>query len=243
MIDDRIAQIAHYADRVLDLKPGEALEEQAYQSLPLCVIDAVYSIGVHFVSVRKVVDRYCAYYSLTRHRPSRKELPVAQDQESISELCAKFERLGAETFAYRVFCNRQRTSTNNGILKAEAVYRFAAALKKHGIEYLQDIDSLSSNKAFEADIKMIPGQKSGVSLAAFFMLAGSDDLIKPDRMILRFINTVLHKTPTLGEAQTLIAGATEVLKARYPHLTPRLLDYEIWNYQRQQATTEQAGKV
>mgnify|MGYP003466554474 CR=1 FL=1 len=34
-------------------------DEYFYASLPLCVIDAVYSIGVRYGSVRNVIRRYC----------------------------------------------------------------------------------------------------------------------------------------------------------------------------------------
>ncbi|MEJ1959689.1 MAG: hypothetical protein WDM70_09960 [Nitrosomonadales bacterium] len=88
--------------------------------------------------------------------------------------------------AVDVYRNRQRTSARNGILKADAVNRFAAVLRKYNIEYLQDISEALGNTALERDIRSIPGQTSGISLKYFFMLAGSDDLIKPDRMILAF---------------------------------------------------------
>ena len=63
------------------------------------------------------------------------------------------------------------------------------------------------------------------------MLAGSDDLIKPDRMILRFLETALDRTVQVPEAQPLLASAAGALKSKHPQLTPRLLDFKIWEYQ------------
>ena len=40
-------------------------------------------------------------------------------------------------------------------------------------------------------MRAIPGQRSGISLTYFFMLAGSDDLVKPDRMLGRFLRGCL----------------------------------------------------
>jgi hypothetical protein len=45
-----------------------------------------------------------------------------------------------------MFGNHQRTSTRNGILKAEATLRFAQTPAKHGIEHLQDMVDLSTQR-------------------------------------------------------------------------------------------------
>lgn len=226
--------VADYADRLLELEAARESEGGHYQSLPLCVIDAVYSIGVHFRSVERVVDRYCRYFGLRKFREAKGKMPPENEQQSISDLCRKMEEMGIERFCDEVFGNRQRTSTKNGILKAEAVCRVASVLKAHGGEFLQDVPRLRIDSGFEADIREIPGQRSGVSLQAFYMLAGADDLIKPDRMVLRFLQGAIGRTVTLSEAQSLVSEAASQLREKYPLLTPRLLDLEIWKYQREQ---------
>ncbi len=135
--------------------------------------------------------------------------------------------------AVEVFRNRQRTSPRNGILKAEGSYLFAGVLREHGIEYLQDIEKVLDSRELEKAILAIPGQTSGISLQYFFMLSGSDDLIKPDRMILAFLKSVLGSPIRATEAQQLLAESAAQLRNTYPHLTPRLLDHEIWKYQRE----------
>jgi hypothetical protein len=235
MDDSEVKLVAGFADKVLDLGPARLSDEYYYQSLPICVIDAVYSIGVLYVSVQRVVDRYCQYFNLPKIRSDKENLPPKISQESISEFCQKIEEYGIEAFSDTIFNNKQRTSTKNGILKAEAVYRFATVLKRHNAEYLQDVPHLMADTKLESDIRDIPGQRSGISLQYFFMLAGSDDLIKPDRMILRFLQSILGRAIGLSEAQLLLASAANHLVGKYPCLTPKLLDYEIWKYQRQQA--------
>lgn len=238
MNEGEAQRVADYADSVLDLASAEPYAGDHYQSITLCVIDAVYSIGVRFQSVERVINRYCQHFGLTRFRVDSANLPPTNSQQSISELCRKMEEIGIETFANEIFSNKQRTSTKNGILKAEAVYRFATVLKRHNGEYLQDVPGLRADTSLECDIREIPGQRSGISLKAFFMLAGSDDLIKPDRMILRFLHTAIGRIVTLDEAQTLLSQATDYLKPKYPALTPRLFDLVIWDYQRQQGTAK-----
>ena len=131
-----------------------------------------------------------------------------------------------------VFVNRQRTSTKSGILKAEAVWKFASALRSHRIEYLQDVGETLPSAALQRAIGLIPGQGSGISLQYCWMLAGSDELIKPDRMVLRFLEDSLGRPVSTEEALRLVAGAVAELKAQCPAMSPRLLDHKIWEYQR-----------
>jgi hypothetical protein len=46
-------QVAQYAERVLPLHSASLGDEYYYQSLPLCVIDAVYSTGVRYARAER----------------------------------------------------------------------------------------------------------------------------------------------------------------------------------------------
>lgn len=84
----------------------------------------------------------------------------------------------------------------------------------------------------ENEIKKIPGQTTGISLDYFLMLAGDDTHIKMDRMMNRFLMTSIGEIPTKHKARTLIIDAVKILKNKYPNLTPKMLDHQIWLYQR-----------
>ncbi|MFV8373614.1 hypothetical protein [Flavobacterium sp. LB2P74] len=142
------------------------------------------------------------------------------EQESIKELTEK------------IYKNRQRTSTRSGILKSEAVIKFLKILQKYEVNKLSDVYKIISSKEFEIDIKEIPGQKSGISLTYFFMLAGSDDLIKPDRMIIRFLENISGEIVSLTDCQIILAEVSKNLQKNGFHITPKKLDNLIWNYQR-----------
>lgn len=231
--------IAARANSVLALAHAKLTDDYYYNSLPLCVIDAVYSIGIRYDIVRRIVSDYCDYVKLLKVRPSRQFLPPVVEQQSVSQLLKMYAAKGDEAMATEVFRSRHRTSTRSGVLKATAVRQFALALQLHDIEHLQDVPKAMMNKALEADVRKIPGQSSGISLQYFWMLAGSDDLIKPDRMIIRFLEATLRRDRIqLAEAQVLLAAACDKLRPQYPNLTPRLLDYEIWKYQRAQPMPE-----
>ena len=226
-----ILTVAHQAKAVLPLETAKLSEEYFYQSLPLCVIDAVFSIGVKYDSTRAVVTRYCEYTSQRRIRKSA-DLPNRESQEAISSFCGRSEQSDPVLMAKLVYQNRQRTSTRSGILKAEAVLRFAQVLQSFGIEHLQDVPRTSENTDLVAAIQSIPGQRSGISLYYFWMLAGSNDFVKPDRMVLRFLEAALSRPVDINEAVALLCASIQELGADFPSLTPRLLDHEIWKYQR-----------
>lgn len=235
--NDPSSVIAKYADKVLPLDTASLSDEYYYQSLPLCVIDSVYSIGVRYKSVQNVISRYCSYYGLPRIREDRRLIPSIEDQESISEFCEQVRVVGVETMADEVFKNRQRTSPQSGILKADAAFQFAAALCEFGIEYLQDVPKAIGNDGLKRAIENIKGQGSGVSWKYFLMLAGSDDLIKPDRWVWRFVRSALNYSVSDNELVPLAQEAARKLNQMYPNLSPRLLDHEIWKYQREQRTS------
>jgi len=227
-----IATVAEACRSRLHLSDARLGEEYYYQSLPLCVIDAVFSISIRYETVRHVVQRYCDHFALRRLRLDRASLPPAHEQERLSDFCHKISEIGIERFATDIFQNRCRTSTKNGILKAEATFLFSRVMTDFDIQYFQDLPKIASNTSFEDRIEDIPGQGSGKSLRYFFMLAGNENFIKADRMILRFLVSVLNRQLAANQAEGLLVAVAEELKKEYTHITPRLLDHAIWNHQR-----------
>ena len=135
--------------------------------------------------------------------------------------------------AKSVYQNRQRTSARMGILKSEAVFRFANVFKAFGVEYFQDLSKVINDAKFELGLRAIPGQRSGISIQYFWMLAGSECFVKPDRMVIRFLENVLaRKIKNPEEAARLLQSASNHLSKDFQNMNPRLLDYEVWKYQR-----------
>jgi hypothetical protein len=225
-----IIKIADNCRTVLKLEDASTPEEYSYRSLPLCVIDTIFSIGVRYQSTVSTVKRFCDHVGVERLSPVR--FSDTSSQLSITTFLELFESYGVERMAAEVFQNRQRTSARSGILKAAAVQMVSQILQACQVEYLQDATSFIGDPTFEAKFLAIPGQASGISLRYFYMLVGSDDYVKPDRMVTRFIWSATGKEYTVEEMHLGIVGAAKVLNADYPQLTPRLLDSLIWNYQR-----------
>ena len=231
-------QIAEYARRMLPLADMQLSSERCYRSLTLCVIDAVFSINARYSAVENVVSRYCTRFHLSPWREDFECLPARQEQDRIEDLCRRYEDFGIERMADEVFCNRQRTSSRSGILKAEAVGRFAEVLHSRGMDCLQDVPKALSDSGIEADVRGIPGQGSGLSLRYFWMLCGVQDRIKPDRMILRFLRESIGRGVASEEAEDLMRAAARLLQAEFPHLTPLRLDHLAWMHESSKAVSE-----
>jgi hypothetical protein len=229
-------RIAKYCEVHLNLQDAELSEEYYYRSLPFCLIDAVYSLAAKYSSTRNAVIHFCNVEGLQRLRPKGSPYPNISEQYSVrhfEELLSRYSDYGR--IAAELFDNRQRTSTRNGILKAEAVHRFARVLLRHHVNYFQDIPTVIRSEQFESDICSIPGQTYGTSLTYFFMLSGEENMIKPDRMVLRFLRRIIGNQVNQQNPHAWLSQTLQILNETYPTLTLRQLDHEIWKYEKSMA--------
>lgn len=213
-------------ERLFDLGNLQLSRSYHYNSIACCIVDAVYSIGVRYQSTENTVASFCKYAGIERYRKAGSNY----DAYTVSRLMQIIRTVGTENSADVIFHNRQRTSSRNGILKSEAVLRFAEILSKCGIETFADFQKNGVPEKYENEIKRIPGQKSGLALHYFYMLAGNDDYCKPDRHILKFLSHYLGIPIDVASAQKILERAVREMKTNYPNLTVRSLDYAIWNY-------------
>ncbi len=224
-----VARLANYMEQT-ELKIPKLADEYRYASLPLCVVDAVFSIGVRYTSTQKVVSNLCEYAGWTRFFASREARGAGE--YGIGDLNSMFDKFGAEGMAESVFQNRQRTSSRSGILKAEAVLLYCRTLIKAGINDFPDLD-VERREYAEAIILGLPGQSSGIAFDYFMMLAGDDNLIKPDRMVQRYVAHALDldSVPQPRQAAILVRLAAKELRTRGQLWTPLSLDNAIWRHQ------------
>lgn len=209
-------------------------DEYFYQSLTLAAIDAVYSPQARYSTVQNVVDRYCKKYALARNRSPRDSLPQPQDQEKVSELIQKMMKEGSSNFAENIFENRSITA---GRLKADVLLDLLIEIQDLNIQTFQDIQPWLIQYSLQCKLVRKITNIDGIGEATsryFLMLAGDEQMVKPDRMILRFICNVLNRRVNEEYAVTLIQALSKKLLTTYPHMTPRLLDYIIWTWQRNQ---------
>ena len=156
--------------------------------------------------MQNVIRRYCAYYDVPRGREGP-DLPPASEQLSVSQLVRQIEGMGVERFTSEVAQNRARTSTRSGILKSEASLLFARTLSTHGVETLQDALAHLADERLDTGLRRVPGQGSGLSTKYFFMLVGSTNTVKADRMLLRALTRIVGHAVSPLEARDLLSAA------------------------------------
>ncbi|GAA1854857.1 hypothetical protein [Asanoa iriomotensis] len=219
------------SDAVIDALAAMELapRRKRWASLSYCVIDAIWSTanrydGVVVPLVQRVAERNGDPSPLV---DTSKPLPPDP-----LPLLALLERYPT-TEALRHDTNAQRTSTRNGILKADAVLRYADILVKHQVLDLAAATIMIENKQqwdeVDQALAAVPGDgQDGIRRGYLWMLCGSDWMIKPDRMILRWLaRHGLDVTP--AEARSVLESAAEALTERIGRrVTPRMVDRAIW---------------
>ena len=239
MKHDEINTLCCTCEKLFNLDEPEMVKAYCYDSLPMCILDAVFSIGVRYTSTQNVVKNYCTYYGLREYNLTQ---DARGDQHTVTQFIYNVESLGVGQSADDVFRNHQRTSSRSGILKAEASLRFAKVLQEDGIETLRDFRRCGFSEQAEKKIRLIPGQKSGLALHYFYMLAGDDTCAKPDRHILRFIHQCVGRISTVPEAQDILTLVVQKLRETHPSVNVRALDHAIWDYMSSKKTSSVGKK-
>lgn len=207
--------------------PSTWIEAEGYpDSLALCVIDSIFSTGSSYQSVINVVQAY---------RELRRAEGGNPDKDGISELLESFEHFGGSAAWAKAVNNHKPAHTKPGaLLKAEVVRQ--AALVLNGLETgpILTAADLRAEYANDSSLKIVkkswlrlPSQSSGVTYNYLLLLAGIQS-VKPDRMVVRFINEQLqldggYLTPK--QVAHLITQVAESYRTE-----PRKLDHVIWRH-------------
>lgn len=220
------ATLEALADAVEALNPQP--RDQRWVSLAFCIADAVWSIGAHYdnVVVPLVRKRIAKEFGVDQPTAPADGFR-AEDPLKLKEL----EALGLDRLTE--LTNLQRTSTRGGILKADAVLRHCRFFREHGVETLeQAIDLMADDERFAKlndELRSIPGDGGyGVRRGYLWMLIGNDDLIKPDRMVLRWLEKHDVKTDPDGAREIIAALIPKVRLARHRPPTAWEIDHAIW---------------
>jgi len=193
------------------------LPDGYHRSVALSILDSIWSMGVNY-------DKHVVPL-IGRYQKFRRDEGADPENDSAADLVAVFDRLGgANGFIHGIAKNRQRTSTLSGILKAEAVLSAAQGIESLGL--VTPIEVVRSQDLVEEVWVKIKGQGSGISFGYFMMLLGQEG-VKPDRMIIRFLEGALSRKVSPDEARKTLAEVAGKL-----NLSQIQLDHAIWNFQR-----------
>jgi len=222
--DDALAKLAN---AVAELNPQP--RERRWVSLSFAITDAVWSIGADYdaVVVPLVRKKLAAKFGVDLPTMPATD-PIGDDPVPVTLLTEmSVEELTALT-------NRQRTSTRGGIMKADAVLRYARIFTDHGVTTMRDaielFDDTPRFDAIDSALRQVPGEGGdGVRRGYLWMIIGKDDLIKPDRMVLRWLD---HQGVTADPSR-----ARRIVEQLISEVTRKLgravsaweIDHAMWN--------------
>jgi hypothetical protein len=143
-----------------------------------------------------------------------------------------------DTTALQAVANDQRTSPSGGILKAEAALSYARVFAEHQVTNLAtaavlSVDDPSRWERVDRALAGVRGDgQSGVRRGYLWMLIGHDDLVKPDRMVLRWL--ARHGiTVSSDQAREILAEAASAVSDKLGRrVTPWMVDHAIWRAER-----------
>lgn len=207
-------QFVDYCENNLNIKE---VMNYRYKSLPICLIDCVYSLRAKYDSVTiRIVQRYADMYL---------NGDIYSDADTVSNFIQHMDEIGHQAFADNVVRNHQKLARN--IPKEEVCYKLAQYLHYLHIENLEDFQKFESSELLEIVIKSVKGiGDAGANY--LFMLAGDDDRCKLDVHIHHCIKDACGCNISNKECQILFTDTVTIMKEKYPDLTVRMLDGIIW---------------
>ena len=177
-------------------------------------MDAIWSIGIRYSNVERVIARY------------RKSVEDA-DGHDLQDLLVAIDRAGGTDAWRSQVGTKHRTSSRGGIYKADAVAHAAAALVALDLNSTADLHKATPSQLKDGEKAWcaVRGQGSGISWHYLLLLAGIED-VKPDRMVCAFLGRAVPVVPDPTTARALVLAA-----AREMQVSARTLDHRIWRYQ------------
>lgn len=209
-----IKEFADYCENNFDLINFKGAYD--YKSLPICLIDCIYSLRAKYFAVCvPVTDRYVKKYMNNNRSAEGDTL-----KDFINRVDAEG---GCIEFADNVLKNKQKLVQR---YKSEICYEIAQTLIGLNVNTLAEFKA-GNPELIEKTVKSIRGV-GPAAINYLFMLAGDQNRCKPDVHIHRCTKDALGKDVSDNECQELCKGAVEILKINYPSLTVRKLDNIIW---------------
>lgn len=217
------------AVELLDPRP----RQKRWASLSYCVLDAVWSIGaLYYPVVVPLIYRVAAANSDSEPLVSSAEqLPV--DPLPLPRLLERY----VEASALQQITNRQRTSSRGGIPKTEAALRYARILVNHHVADLGQAEQVLLEETqlaqLDAALTAVPGDGAhGVRRGYLWMLCGNDDVIKPDRMVLRWLARHGEQVDANRAREVVSQVARQLTQRLGRPVTPWMVDHAIWEAER-----------
>ena len=211
-------KFAKYCEQHFDLEKPDTF--YLYRSLPICLVDCVYSLRTKYSSVTlPLVQRYADAY-------------LGGDKTAEGDTLSQFlqhveEAGGPKRFADRVLNNHQKLGGKAGVPKEEVCCQLARYLRALHIETLEDFRVFPEPEVLEIVIRAVKGM-GHAGCSYLFMLTGDCSRCKPDVHIHHCIRDALGQDLADVDCQRLFEDAARILQEAHPALSVRSLDGAIW---------------
>jgi hypothetical protein len=214
----------------LDIRP----RRRRWTHLSLCILDAVHSMDAHYDRVTvPLCWRYAELADLADPLldVDQAHLIIGTDREQPLAAFADWAADLGEVRLAGVLGSHHRTwRRQDAPYKTRADIEYSQILVAHGVDNLMAAAAMLTDdrrqRAVEADLARVPGHGSGARRDYLWMLVGDDQHIKPDRMVLRWVDHLLGRQVGVVEARELIKSAAAAVGR-----TPWELDHAVWRSQ------------
>lgn len=189
-----------------------------YKSLPICIVDCVYSLRAkYFLMTVPVVKRYADNYLGGN---------IYSSDDTLSAFISHIKAYeSSPIFARDILKNNQVLSGRN---KTEVCLEVATKMYELlDINTLEDFQQFKKEELLDLVLRSVKGM-GDAGINYLFMLAGDPNRCKPDVHIHRCINDAIGHGVSNGECQILFSETVKILNEIYPWLTVRDLDNIIW---------------
>ena len=218
--------------------PDAVITPRGWQHMGLVIIDAVYSLQADYDTVvLPMLKRYCDTAPdldwLTADGPLHGE----HDAKTLIEFLGPMEVERRCEILNRQIGPGTARNGRPGKLKAEIVVEVAGVLVDHNAGTVDKFAIAGvDDPQLKAEFLWIPGV--GIACWKYMLNLSKVEAIKPDTMVLRWLDQTLGSTPTPSDGAALIEAATARLQDRGLKVTIRQIDHLVWRKASGRSLTE-----
>ncbi len=201
-----------------------------YAHLSLAVIDSIWSLNARYTTVERVLAAHTASIDSDISDPATWPLSAGQRKDYqeylLLALLLRCEKADGERLAAEEFGGYLSRTPGARTYKADAVKAAVKTLIEHDIGRREDLVQNHTDDIKRAWLS-IPGL-GPTSWRYLLNLSGIEE-IKPDRMVVRFVQAATGTRSSPAEAADLLEGAAKNLHGSRVSL--RAVDHTVWRHQ------------
>jgi len=206
---------------------------RGYRHMGLIILDAVFSLQANYDAiVVPLLQRYCEAEPNLLWSTKDSDAGPEHTAQDLLDFLASLDGENRLSLLNRQITPGTARSRSGPVLKADAVIRIAETLVSQGIStrdefrHAVESDIEKSVGSVEQAVCAVPG--IGIACWRYLLNLSGAQAVKPDTMILRWLEKTLGERPFPKAAARLIEDATAQLQDEGMDVTVRQMDHLIW---------------